>query len=53
MTEPGNVERGAAEEGAGVPVTPTEEAASRRPPSDPDQEKGSGLDGGGRYGDGD
>ncbi|SDG57175.1 hypothetical protein SAMN05216553_109136 [Lentzea fradiae] len=50
MTGPENVERGAAEENSGVPVTPTEGAASRRPPSDPDQEKGSGLDGGGRYG---
>jgi|tagenome__1003787_1003787.scaffolds.fasta_scaffold20326199_2 hypothetical protein len=28
------VERGAAEEVGGVPVTPTEEEASRRPPSD-------------------
>jgi hypothetical protein len=29
------VERGAAEDAAGSPVTPTEVAASRRPPSEP------------------
>lgn len=52
MTEPehDHVERGAAEEGSGVPVTPTEEEASERAPSDPSG-PGAGLDGGGRYGD--
>lgn len=51
MTEPdsGDVERGAAEERSGTPVTPTEEEASKRPPSD--SGPGAGLDGGGRYGD--
>jgi hypothetical protein len=33
MKEP-HEERGAAEDAGGVPVTPTEEEASRRPPSD-------------------
>jgi hypothetical protein len=47
------VERGAAEERSGAPLTPTEEEASKRPPSDqdPDSGPGAGLDGGGRYGD--
>ncbi|HUQ62046.1 hypothetical protein [Lentzea sp.] len=45
------VERGAAEESSGAPLTPTEEEASKRPPSDPDSGPGAGLDGGGRYGD--
>lgn len=37
MTEQPNepVERGAAEEASGTPVTPTEVQASRRPPSEP------------------
>jgi hypothetical protein len=30
------VERGAAEEASGTPLTPTEEEASSRPPSDPE-----------------
>jgi hypothetical protein len=30
-----DAERGAAEDTSGVPVTPTEEEASRKPPSDP------------------
>lgn len=53
MTEPEyeGVERGAAEENSGAPLTPTEEEASKRPPSDPDSGPGAGLDGGGRYGD--
>ncbi|GHH33558.1 hypothetical protein [Lentzea cavernae] len=52
MTEPEHdkIERGAAEENSGAPLTPTEEEVSKRP-SDPD-ETGAGLDGGGRYGDG-
>lgn len=52
MTEPeqDDVERGAAEEQSGAPLTPTEEDAATRPPSDPD-ETGAGLDGGGRFGD--
>jgi hypothetical protein len=44
-----DVERGAAAENSGAPLTPTEEEASKRAPSDP----GAGLDGGGRYGDDD
>ncbi|MEV6717600.1 hypothetical protein AB0M48_36820 [Lentzea sp. NPDC051208] len=54
MTGPGHddVERGAAEENSGVPLTPTEEEASNRAPSDPSG-PGAGLDGGGRYGDDD
>ncbi|HEX7309228.1 hypothetical protein [Lentzea sp.] len=53
MTGPGHegVEHGAAEENSGAPLTRTEEEVSKRPPSDPDQEQGAGLDGGGRYGD--
>lgn len=52
MTEPerDEVERGAAEEQSGVPLTPTEEEAAERPPSDPSG-PGAGLDGGGRFGD--
>lgn len=45
-----DVERGAAEEQSGAPLTPTEEEAAKRPPSD-DSGPGAGLDGGGRYGD--
>ncbi|WP_156213308.1 hypothetical protein [Lentzea aerocolonigenes] len=45
-----DVERGAAEEGGDAPLTPTEEEASERAPSDPGG-PGAGLDGGGRYGD--
>jgi hypothetical protein len=44
--QPG-VERGAAEDAGGAPLTPTEEEASRRPPSDPgdqDDETSSGGD---------
>lgn len=49
MTEPehDHVERGAAEEQSDAPLTPTEEEASNRAPSEP----GAGLDGGGRFGD--
>lgn len=52
MTEPerDDVERGAAEERSDVPLTPTEEEASDRAPSDPGG-LGAGLDGGGRFGD--
>lgn len=52
MTRPeqDDVERGAAEEQSDVPLTPTEEEASKRAPSDPSG-PGAGLDGGGRYGD--
>ncbi|PWK83687.1 hypothetical protein C8D88_110143 [Lentzea atacamensis] len=48
MTEPehDDVERGAAEEQSGAPLTPTEEEADERPPA-----QGAGLDGGGRLGD--
>ncbi|RDI34760.1 hypothetical protein [Lentzea flaviverrucosa] len=51
MTEPehDDVERGAAEEQSGAPLTPTEEEASKQASSGP----GAGLDGGGRYGDDD
>lgn len=42
------IERGAAQEQSGAPLTPAEEKASKRPPD----ETGAGLDGGGRYGDG-
>ncbi len=34
--ETGDVERGAAEEASGTPLTPTEKKASRRPPSSPE-----------------
>jgi hypothetical protein len=56
VTEPeyDDTERGAAEERSGAPLTPTEQEASKRPPSDPDDSgsgPGAGLDGGGRYGD--
>jgi hypothetical protein len=34
------VERGASEEGANSPLTPTEVEASRRPPSEPKGEQG-------------
>ena len=49
MTEPEqeDVERGAAEEGSGVPLTPTEEEVSNRAPGGP----GAGLDGGDRLSD--
>jgi hypothetical protein len=36
MSEQQRVERGAAEEASGTPVTETEVDASRRPPSEPD-----------------
>ena len=39
-----NIERGAAEENSGTPVTPTEVDASRQAPS----ESGSGTEGGGQ-----
>lgn len=54
MTEPehDHVERGAAEEQSGAPLTPTEEEAANRAPSDPDG-PGAGLDGGGRFDDDD
>ena len=45
-----DVERGAAEEQSGAPLTPTEEEASNRAPSDSGGQ-GAGLDGGGRFGD--
>ncbi|SES21658.1 hypothetical protein SAMN05216188_126103 [Lentzea xinjiangensis] len=53
MTEPehDHVERGAAEEQSGTPLTPTEEEAEKHPASDPSSGPGAGLDGGGRYGD--
>ncbi|GAB2597040.1 hypothetical protein Aab01nite_72510 [Paractinoplanes abujensis] len=38
MTQDHAVGRGAAEEGADSPLTPTEVEASRRPPSEPDPE---------------
>jgi hypothetical protein len=40
VTEPKSdgVERGAAEEGSDTPLTPTEEEASKRPPSDPGED---------------
>ncbi len=45
-----NVERGAAEDAAGAPVTPTDRDASRKPPSEPDEsvtaDDGSGMAGG-------
>jgi hypothetical protein len=50
------VERGAAEEAAGAPTTPTEVEAGRRPPSEPGDEisedDGSGLAGGASGGSG-
>ncbi|GID26879.1 hypothetical protein [Paractinoplanes brasiliensis] len=39
MTDEHEIDRGAAEEGAGSPLTPTEVQASRRPPSEPDPER--------------
>jgi hypothetical protein len=33
------IERGAAEEGSGTPVTPTEEEVRRTPPSEPKPER--------------
>ncbi|MGK5683364.1 hypothetical protein [Actinoplanes sp. URMC 104] len=36
-----NIERGAAEEGAGSPVTPTEVEASKKAPSDSGSDSGS------------
>ncbi|MBL7260469.1 hypothetical protein [Paractinoplanes lichenicola] len=38
MTQEHAIGRGAAEEGADSPLTPTEVEASRRPPSEPDPE---------------
>jgi hypothetical protein len=39
-----DVERGAQEEESGVPLTETEVAASKRPPSQPDMDKGSSME---------
>jgi len=36
------IERGAAEEASGAPLTPTEEKARRTPPSQPDPDNTSG-----------
>jgi hypothetical protein len=45
-----NIERGAAEDASGAPVTPTDVEASRTPPSQPSdevtKEDGSGVAGG-------
>ena len=41
-----NIERGAAEDASGVPVTPTDVDASRKPPSRPDDEAAQPGDGG-------
>lgn len=38
------IERGAAEEASGTPVTPTEDRARRTPPSEPEPGRGSGPD---------
>jgi hypothetical protein len=50
------VERGAAEEASGAPLTPTEVDAARRPPSDPGRsvtaDDGSGTAGGSSGGSG-
>jgi hypothetical protein len=50
------IERGAAEDAAGVPVTPTDVDASRKPPSQPDesvtQDDGAGMAGGSSGGSG-
>ena len=51
MTDERDIERGAAEDAAGAPVTPTDIDASRKPPSRPDDESvtsgdGSGVAGG-------
>jgi hypothetical protein len=40
-----HVERGAQEERSGTPLTETEEAASKRPPSQPDSDSEPGSDG--------
>lgn len=39
MTDEHETTRGAAEEGADSPLTPTEVEASRRPPSEPEPER--------------
>ena len=50
MTQPENqdddrtIERGAAEDASGVPVTPTDVEASRKPPSEPRDEPVPGDD---------
>ena len=51
MTDEQNIERGAAEDAAGAPVTPTDIDASRKPPSESGDESvtsgdGSGVAGG-------
>jgi hypothetical protein len=38
------IERGAAEEASGVPLTPTEDKARRTPPSQPEPDTASGSD---------
>jgi hypothetical protein len=38
------IERGAAEEASGVPLTPTEDQARRTPPSEPDPAVAGGSD---------
>jgi hypothetical protein len=38
------IERGAAEEASGVPLTPTEDEARRTPPSEPKPERATGPD---------
>jgi hypothetical protein len=38
------IERGAAEDASGVPVTPTDVEASRKPPSEPSDRTGSDQD---------
>jgi hypothetical protein len=51
MAENG-IERGAAEDASGVPVTPTDIEASRKPPSEPSDRSGeaAGDDGSGAAG---
>jgi hypothetical protein len=50
MADDEHLERGAAEDAAGAPVTPTDRDASRKPPSRPDEsvtsDDGSGVAGG-------
>jgi hypothetical protein len=38
------IERGAAEEASGVPLTPTEDEARRKPPSEPEPDRAAGSD---------
>lgn len=51
MTDEHGVDRGAAEEGADSPFTPTEVEASNRPPSEPDPARVPSGEPGGRTGD--